>query len=115
MAVKGWMASSREVLDFHTNLCSSQGSFLPPYDPGKHRLYYRDGLEQNVEGFSGGIQLYGFLCRVQRVVSLQSSDDFSRHLIYHASNNKQNQMSQHRLIKADTLWFEMDTVKNSLS
>ena len=109
------MASRGEIIDFHSRLCSDKGSFLPPYDPQKHRLYYRDGLEQNVEGFSGGIQLYGALCRVQRVVSIQSADDFSRHLIYHVSNNKQHQMQQHRLIRADSIWAEMESVKNILS
>ena len=108
------MASRREIMEFHTDLCSTKGSFLPPYDPNKHRLYFRDGLEHNVEALSGGIQLYGTLCEVQRVVSLKSSQDFSRHFIYHASNNKQHQMAQHRLVRADTMWSEIEHVRNML-
>lgn len=109
----GWVASQGEILDYE-GLCAAKGSFLPPYPHDKHPTYFRDGLIHNVEFFSGQIQLYGPMCQVQRVMSMKDAADFSKHLVYHASNNKQNAISQHRLVPVTSLWEELFTVQKIL-
>eukprot|EP00539_Tryblionella_compressa_P002099 CAMPEP_0178737820 /NCGR_PEP_ID=MMETSP0744-20121128/3181_1 /TAXON_ID=913974 /ORGANISM="Nitzschia punctata, Strain CCMP561" /LENGTH=145 /DNA_ID=CAMNT_0020390393 /DNA_START=21 /DNA_END=458 /DNA_ORIENTATION=+ len=122
----GWMGSAKELLHYQSDLCNKKveqsqhyqnttgatGSFLPPFDAP---LYARDGLwRHNVEFWSGGIQLWGGMCEVQRVVSLSNPDEFSRHLIYHASNNKQHRIGQERLVLAQSLWSELKFVQTKL-
>ena len=92
----GWMATPEQLYAWHghcnnqnrgpplsSSSSSSSSSLLPPFDDGT------DGLKNNVEFWSGGISFVGMnTCQLQRIVSLQP-DDFSKHLIYHTSNNKQ--------------------------
>eukprot|EP00536_Pseudo-nitzschia_multiseries_P010589 jgi/Psemu1/326092/estExt_fgenesh1_pg.C_3280008 len=85
----GWLASAGDIILYHTDLCRpNKVDFLPPFDFETHP---RDGLHRhNVEYWSGGIQIYSEKgCRVQRVYDMDSADSFSKHLVYHASNNKQ--------------------------
>lgn len=101
----GWMASQREVMEFHTQHCT--GGFLPPFDPP---FYVQDGFYQkNVEYWSGGIQLWGGTCNIQRFVSLDR--DFSKHLVYHSSNNKQHHTARRRLVLATTLLAQLQQVQ----
>jgi len=86
----GWMGSSAEIMEYHADLCPEDTgtSFLPPFNNTRHP---RDGLRRhNVEYWSGGIQIYSDkACGVQRVYEMESASEFSKHLVYHASNNKQ--------------------------
>lgn len=60
--------------------------FLSPYDLPHYRF---DGLDmRSVEYWSGGIQLVGVnACNLQRIITMDP-DGFSKHLLYHTSNNK---------------------------
>lgn len=44
---------------------------------------------------------------MQRVISWK---DFSKHLIYHMANNKQKQLKTDRMLRADDLFAQMNTV-----
>lgn len=81
----GWMAT-REQVKIIDARCDR--GFLPPPDEelGAWHLY------GTVEFWSGGLQLFGARrCRMARVLSLASAEAFERHLLFHASNNKQVQ------------------------
>jgi hypothetical protein len=76
----GWMGTRKQILAWHRSYC--RGLFLPPYDD-------HDGLKNNVEFWSGGLNLAGMnACQLQRIVSLEPSG-FSKQLVYHFANNKQ--------------------------
>lgn len=79
-------------------------------------MYRQDGQESmNVEFWSGGYQLFtGVLggCNMQRVISLKP-DDFSKHFLYHVANNKQKQLARQRMLRADHLWAQLNSVKKS--
>jgi hypothetical protein len=107
----GWMGSPREVMEYHTTLC--QQGFLPPLDGP---TFLRDGLwRHNVEFYSGGIQLWGKLCEVQRIYSVRTYWDFAQHLVYHTSNNKQHSIvPSSRILRANALWKELELVKNRI-
>jgi hypothetical protein len=47
-----------------------------------------------------------------RVVSM-NPEHFSKHFIYHVANNKQKQLSQARMVRADHLWAQLNTVKKA--
>ena len=67
----------------------------------------------NVEFYSGGYQFFtGVLggCNMQRVISMHP-DHFSKHFIYHVANNKQRQLSSQRMVRADHLFGQLNTVK----
>ena len=106
----GWMATQSQILRFQ-DLC--QGNFLPPYDAP---IYHSDGQESmNVEFWSGGYQLFTGVkggCNLQRVVSLHP-DHFGRHFIYHAANNKQRQLPAQRMLRADHLWGQLNSVRKA--
>lgn len=44
---------------------------------------------------------------MQRVLSIK---DFSKHLVYHMANNKQKQLPSDRMLRADYLFAQMNTV-----
>jgi len=99
----GWMGSRREVLELD-ELC--KGTFLPPFD-----TYEQDGLfRNNVEFWSGGIQLWGKGCKVVRFVDLQH---FDRHLLYHTSNNKQRGIKKERIVPAKLLVAQLLVIKEA--
>lgn len=106
----GWMLTREQLLRLD-RLC--QGSFLPPFD---EPLYRSDGQESmNVEYWSGSYQLITGVkggCNMQRIVSLHP-DHVSKHFIYHAANNKQRQLSRDRLVKADHLWGQLNSVRKA--
>lgn len=105
----GWMATAHEVMQLNYNLCKGK-SFLPPFDEPYLRL---DGLgfaTDSVEFWSGGLQLWGQMCEIQRLVSLHPRL-FSKHLIYHTANNKQKEIEQDRLIKVTTLLGQLHSVQ----
>lgn len=105
----GWMASRREILEYHTQHCA--GGFLPPFEAPRH---FQDGYwRNNVEYWSGGIQLWGGTCNIQRFVSLEyNGQDFDKHLLYHSSNNKQfSSKAQQRLVLATTLLAQLQQVQ----
>jgi hypothetical protein len=105
----GWMATREQIMRLHTGLC--QGAFVPPYD---EPIYRRDGQESmNVEFYSGGYQFFtGVLggCNMQRIVSMHP-DHFSKHFIYHVANNKQRQLAARRMVRADSLFGQLNTLK----
>jgi hypothetical protein len=106
----GWMTSQQEVLQLQTTLCRS--SFLPPFDLPR---YQEDGMgitTDSVEYWSGGLQLYGQSCELQRVISLDPKN-FSNHLIYHTANNKQKEIPGKRLVLATTLLGQLHSVKET--
>jgi hypothetical protein len=45
---------------------------------------------------------------MQRVISWK---DFSKHLIYHMANNKQKQLTTDRMLRADHLFAQLNTVQ----
>jgi hypothetical protein len=47
-----------------------------------------------------------------RVVSLQPGH-FSKHFIYHVANNKQKQLSRQRMVRADHLWGQLNSVRKA--
>lgn len=96
------MASSREVLEYN-EYCD--GGFLPPFDVDK---FPQDGLfRNNVEFWSGGIQMWSGKCNIPRFVDLRQ---FDRHLIYHTSNNKQMGKATSRLVSASVLLAQLYVV-----
>jgi hypothetical protein len=81
----GWMATQMQIAKWHNRQC--KGGFLPPYDSP---FFTWDGLDnRSVEYWSGGVNLFGvYSCRLQRIIPMDPTG-FSKHLLYHASNNKQ--------------------------
>jgi hypothetical protein len=105
----GWIASRPEVMDYQVNLCRGKSSFVPPFE-APHVM--DDGLSffaDSVEYWSGGLQLWGQQCSIQRLVALQP-ELFSKHLIYHTANNKQNELPPARFTKSSTLLGQLHTV-----
>lgn len=49
---------------------------------------------------------------MMRVVSM-NPDHFSKHFIYHVANNKQKQLPQQRMVRADHLWAQLNSVKKA--
>jgi hypothetical protein len=79
------MATKLQISRWHNRQCL--GGFLPPYDSP---FFTWDGLDnRSVEYWSGGVNLFGvYSCQLQRIIPLDPTG-FSKHLLYHASNNKQ--------------------------
>jgi len=97
----GVMATREQVLKFD-EACTSR--YLPPFDEGRESSMVNQGLEvHNVEFWSGGFHLFGKMCRVQRVVFFEKPGDFSNHLIYHRSNNKQDTIDEERFVRAEAV------------
>jgi hypothetical protein len=106
----GWMATKRQIMEWHRIWCN--GSFLPPYEAP---VFGGDGLEkQTVEFWSGGFQIAGSLaCNLQRMIPL-APDQFAQFLLYHTSNNKQNQKHvRHRFYgrNVQEFWGQLNTVR----
>jgi len=104
----GFMLTREQVIEIHLNICDK--NFLPPFDSPP---FNQDGLTlMNVEFWSGGYQLFGGGnggCSMQRVIDLDP-DQFSKHFIYHTANNKQMQIAQPRLLKANNFMGQLNTV-----
>jgi hypothetical protein len=87
------------------------GPFLPPFDPPS---YHGDGQESmNVEFWSGSYQLFTGVksgCNMQRLLSIHP-DHFSKHLIYHVANNKQKQLGRERMVRADQMFAQLNSVR----
>jgi hypothetical protein len=105
----GWMATKEQLIRMNNKLCLAP--FLPPFDDMTGE---KDGLDpQNVEFWSGSYQFFtgaGNHCNMQRIISMHP-DHFSKHLLYHTSNNKQKQLTQRRLVRANELFGQLNTVK----
>jgi hypothetical protein len=69
-----------------------------------------------VEYWSGGIQLIGINgCNLQRIVMLQPQY-FSKHLLYHTSNNKQKMEPIYNTFFTTTInefWGQINTVRKN--
>jgi hypothetical protein len=104
----GWMATRQQLWQWHTRTCL--GGFLPPfYEP----TYPKDGMNHVVEYWSGGANLVGRLaCHLQRIIPLDPLQ-FSKHLLYHTSNNKQKQLKFVRglFTQVETLLGQLHTVR----
>jgi hypothetical protein len=97
----GVMATREQILKFD-EACTSR--YLPPFDEKGDASMVNQGLEfHNVEFWSGGFHLFGRKCRVQRVVFFEKQGDFSHHLIYHQSNNKQTTVDEERFVRAEAI------------
>lgn len=107
----GWMATRSQILRMNNELC--MGRFVPPFD---EPMYKKDGQESfNVEFWSGGYQFFTGVrggCNMQRIVSLHP-DHFSSHFIYHVANNKQRQLNQARMVRADNFFAQLNTVRKT--
>jgi hypothetical protein len=105
----GWMATREQIGRMNSGLC--MGSFLPPFDGP---VYYEDGQQSmNVEFWSGSYQFFTGVrggCNMQRIISMHP-DHFSKHLIYHVANNKQRQLASSRMLRADHLFGQLNTVR----
>lgn len=106
----GWMATREQIISWHMRWC--RGGFLPPYDKPTFKL---DGLGmETVEFWSGGIQIAGVMaCNLQRFIPLQP-EMFSRHLLYHSSNNKQRQKNLRYRFSVQSInqfWGQLNTIK----
>jgi hypothetical protein len=105
----GWMATRDQIARMNSGLC--MGSFLPPFD---QPTYNADGQESmNVEYWSGSYQLFTGVrggCNMQRIISMHP-DHFSKHLLYHVANNKQRQLSTERMVRADHLFAQLNTIQ----
>ena len=73
---------------------------------------------RSVEYWSGGIQLVGVnSCNLQRILTLDP-DGFSRHLLYHTSNNKQHEHSlrvryQFSGRSVNEFWGQLNTIRKN--
>ena len=107
----GWMATRRQLLEWHSHWCV--GGFLPPFDKP---MFTYDGLDlRSVEYWSGGIQIVSAkACNLQRIV-LMDPDDFSKHLLYHSSNNKQRTRAVKRRFSRtiDEFWGQLNMVRKN--
>lgn len=108
----GWMATRAQILRMNNDdIC--MGSFVPPFDPP---MYRKDGQESfNVEFWSGGYQFFTGVrggCNMQRIISVHP-DYFGNHFLYHVANNKQRQLSQERMLRADNLFAQLNTVRKT--
>jgi hypothetical protein len=106
----GWMGTRRQILEMHADRC--HGGFLPPYN-----IFPSDGLDrQTVEFWSGGIQIAGPLaCNTQRIIAMDPSG-FSKHLLYHTSNNKQRAVNIRYRFPSRTIdefWGQLNTVRKN--
>ena len=100
----GWMASAREIIQLDQTLC--KGGFVPPL---QKNIYPDDGFDgNNVEFWSGGIQMWSKKCSIQRFIPL---DEFDRHLLYHSSNNKQDRITKARQILVKNMVNDLHYVK----
>lgn len=104
----GWMMTRRQILELQVDLCHSS-SFLPPF----HELQ-SDGLwMMSTEYWSGGIQMWLDGCNVQRVISLDDPKNFSKHLLYHTSNNKQRVVAPRRQVDANLLLRQLSDLRKN--
>ena len=104
----GWMATREQIWNWHTRICL--GGFLPPYQGS---IYPLDGMNNVVEYWSGGGNLYGRkACHLQRIIPIDPYS-FSGHLLYHTSNNKQKQLKfvKGLFSQVDVLLGQLHTVK----
>jgi hypothetical protein len=108
----GWMATQRQVYEWHTQQCGTK-HFLPPYNP---RAWESDGLSKPVEFWSGGMHIFGaHACNLQRIMPL-APEMFSRHLLYHTSNNKQrsdNVLHRYSSRTINEFWAQLNTVRKN--
>jgi len=106
----GWMATREQLFRFHHDECVP--GFFPPFD---RPAFKEDGLiYQNVEFWSGGIQLFSGRksgCNMQRVISLHP-DHFSKHFLYHTANNKQlaSEIPKSRVEKVNDFYGQINSV-----
>lgn len=104
----GWMATKEQITRMNNKLCL--GSFLPPFD---NVGIGNDGLDpHNVEFWSGSYQFFTGghdHCNMQRIISMHP-DHFSKHLLYHTSNNKQKQKPRERMVRANNLLGQLNSV-----
>jgi len=105
----GWLATRDQVLRLDEELC--MGKFLPPFDLP---AYEDDGQKSmNVEFWSGGYQFFTGVrngCNMQRIIRFDP-EHFSKHLIYHVANNKQKQLTYNRMLRADNLFAQLNTIR----
>eukprot|EP00527_Entomoneis_sp_CCMP2396_P000431 CAMPEP_0198145156 /NCGR_PEP_ID=MMETSP1443-20131203/21382_1 /TAXON_ID=186043 /ORGANISM="Entomoneis sp., Strain CCMP2396" /LENGTH=590 /DNA_ID=CAMNT_0043808711 /DNA_START=237 /DNA_END=2009 /DNA_ORIENTATION=+ len=113
----GWMATREQLWEWHTEICP--GGFLPPYEAPHYRY---DGLDmRNVEWYSGGMQLSTIrhACNMQRIIAIDHPANFSKSLLYHSANNKQQQLAgegkREWFVKANTLLGQLNAIRKQAS
>ena len=102
------MATKEQLIRMNNKLCLA--SFLPPFDDMGAG---NDGLDpQNVEFWSGSYQFFTGAanhCNMQRIISM-NPDHFSKHLLYHTANNKQKQLARRRMVRANNLFGQLNSL-----
>jgi hypothetical protein len=103
------MATKEQLIRMNNKLCLA--NFLPPFDNVGQG---NDGLDpHNVEFWSGSYQFFTGAsnhCNMQRIISVHP-DHFSKHLLYHTANNKQKQLANYRMVRANHLFGQVNALK----
>ena len=105
----GWIMTQRQIMEASLSHC--KGGFLPPFDQSVFPYDALHGYMSTVEFFSGGMQLWQRPsgCNLQRYIVL---DDFSKHLLYHTSDNKQHSIDMERRVKATDMYGQLLTLRD---
>ena len=87
------------------------------FRPFEGKNFKSDGLAaRTVEFWSGGQQLSsGKTCHLQRIMTLEP-EGFSRHLLYHTSNNKQRAKNVRHKFSGRSInefWGQLNTVRKN--
>mmetsp|Transcript_1041 Transcript_1041/g.2236 ORF Transcript_1041/g.2236 Transcript_1041/m.2236 type:complete len:608 (+) Transcript_1041:118-1941(+) len=110
----GWMATKTQIIRMNNQLCKS--NILPPFNRmGDQDQYYDDLGSYDVEFWSGSNQIFAGgdkHCNIQRIVSMDPGH-FSNHLLYHTSNNKQQQRNAEQIVRANNLFGQLNHVRKS--
>jgi len=107
----GYIATQWQLVEWDLEVCQG-GGYLPPFEGYNYGA--QNGLDlRDVEYWSGGLQLVT-KCGMQRIMNLHP-DFFPRHILYHTSNNKQEQLQnvKERFTRLDDLYGMLNTVKKN--
>lgn len=109
----GYLATRDHIKFFHSHC---EYGFLPPftkYNHDGHILEDYNTLDR--EYWFGSLELFGFKsgsCNLQRVLLLEP-ENFSKQLIYHASNNKHATKDTEKFVKVNNLVGQLNSVKKA--
>jgi hypothetical protein len=113
----GWMATRRQIVEWHRERCLPAG-FLPPYPAGRgeaDRPMVSAWNQWNTGRGDCKLPVSSRACNLQRILTLEPNG-FSRHLLYHTSNNKQRQPNvKHRFSSSsiNQFWGQLNTVRKN--
>ncbi|GMH56834.1 hypothetical protein TL16_g02232 [Triparma laevis f. inornata] len=100
----GIMATREQVKKFDVLCRGSKIGYLPPFSPP---VPYTHAV--HLEFWSGGFHLFSEkFCKVERAVFFEGEGEFSKHLLYHMSDNKQHRNDlAPRFIRAEAVQEEL--------